>query len=185
MEIPDTTAPEIVISKYTYPVRVGTSREDIEAELRANFAAFDDKDATVTLEVEFTDDVSIIGLTDVKYKATDSVGNTAVSYGKLRITSIYEPVVYVGEKRVIREEGINLRSGEEITLSIDTQGVAYKVILATGKRTAAQLKGREALADYSTAETAELGALNEGIYTVLIVTEQRDYFRILIAVEDY
>ena len=94
-------------------------------------------------------------------------------------------MVYIGEKRVIRDEGINLRSGEEITLNIDTQGVAYRVILATGKRTAAQLKTMDDLGDYSTAETVELGALNDGIYTVLIITEQRDYFRILIAVEDY
>ena len=70
-------------------------------------------------------------------------------------------------------------------MNIDTQGVAYKVVLATGKRTAAQLKGMEALADYSTAEKVELGALNDGIHTVLIITEQRDYFRILIAVDNY
>ena len=183
--IPDTYAPEITINKKTYAVPVGTDRAAVEAELMNNFLAFDDRDSTVTLAVEFTEDLSVEGLTDVVYTATDSAGNTAKAYGKLRITSIYEPVVHIGETRVLREEGIALRSGENVTLQIQTQGVAYKVIVANGKRTAAQMKGLEAAAAYSKAETADLGVLRDGLYTVLIVTEQRDYFRILLSVERF
>ena len=182
MEFPDIQAPEIIINKPTYPIEQGTELEAVKAVLMNNFTVFDNGEGDVQKSVEIIGDIGNIGLLNVKYIAVDASGNKAEAYGKLRITSIYEPVITIGETRLLRDEGINLKSGENITLNIDTKGIAYKVILASGKRTAAQLKTVEALYAYSTEESAELGVLEDGFYTVLIVTEQREYFRILLAV---
>jgi hypothetical protein len=184
IEVPDQTPPEIVISKKTYPVREGTDRALVEQELLMNFVAFDDRGGEVTRTVEFTENLNSIGVTTVTYRATDSEGNVAEAHGKLRITSIYEPVVSIGEKRVITDEGVNLKSGENVSFHINSAGINYKLILASGKRTAAQLKGWDATYE-GTAETVDLGALDDGFYTVLIVTDQRDYFRVFISIEKF
>jgi hypothetical protein len=183
--VPDTTPPEIVVSKLTYPVRQGTDRGAVEAELLRNFTAFDPEGGAVTLSVEFTEDLDAVGVTTVIYRAADSEGNQAQPvYGKLRITSVYAPVVSIDGKRLVSDEGINLKSGENVTVSIDSAGIAYELILASGKWTAAQLKSMDALYE-GDASSVELGALDDGFYTILIVTEQRDYVRILVAVEDF
>lgn len=184
MEFPDVNPPEIIVNKPTYPVAEGTELEAIKLQLIGNFTVFDDGEGEIQKSVEIIGDVGAMGLLDVKYIAVDSAGNKTEVYGKLRITSVYEPVITIGETRILRDEGINLKSGENITLNIDTKGIAYKVIIASGKRTAAQLKTLEPLYAYNTGKTAELGVLENGFYTVLIVTEQREYFRILLAVTD-
>lgn len=185
VEIPDSTPPEIIISKKTYAIRVGTDRAEIEEALIANMVAFDDKDDSVHLAVEFTDNIETVGPTTVKYMATDTAGNTSVAYGKLRITSIYEPEIYIAGNQVLRDEGVHLKETEDVKLSIDTKGVAYKVILTSGILTSAQMKNIESLDGYIEASEVNLGILQKGLYTVLVVTEQREYFRILISVEDF
>jgi hypothetical protein len=185
LDIPDVTPPEIYLSRKTYAVREGTDRATIQAELMANCLVYDADGSDATLTVSFTENTSAIGLTDVTYTAVDSAGNETTVYGKLRITSVYEPVVHAGETRILREEGFSARAGEELILDINTSGVAYKVIVASGKRTAAQLKTYEVTSDYSTDETVDLGVMASGYYTILIVTEQRDYFRIFVSIEDF
>jgi hypothetical protein len=71
-----------------------------------------------------------------------------------------------------------------VSFHINSAGINYKLILASGKRTAAQLKGWDATYE-GTAETVDLGALADGFYTVLIVTDQRDYFRVFISIEKF
>jgi len=181
--VPDLTAPTIVVSKMTYAVKVGTDREQVMAALMANFVAFDDTDDSVTRTVQFTEDMEAEGLTDVTYTATDSAGNMTEAFGKLRITSIYEPVVTVSGKQALRDEGIRLQSGETITLQVDTAGVGYKVVMAEGLLTAAQMKGMDAVGSYTASSDIELGIHPDGVYTVLIITERREYFRLFIAVQ--
>lgn len=181
--VPDRTAPTIVVSKTTYAVKVGTERELIRAALMANFVAFDDTDETVTRSVQFTEDLDAEGLTDVTYTATDSAGNVTEAFGKLRITSIYEPVVTVSGTQALRDEGIRFKSGETITLHVDAMGVGYKVVLAEGLLTAAQMKGMDAVGAYTASSDIELGLQPDGVYTVLIITERREYFRLFIAVQ--
>ena len=122
-------------------------------------------------------------MTDVTYTATDSAGNMTEAFGKLRITSIYEPVVTVSGKQALRDEGIRLQSGETITLQVDTAGVGYKVVMAEGLLTAAQMKGMDAVGSYTASSDIELGIHPDGVYTVLIITERREYFRLFIAVQ--
>ncbi len=181
--VPDRTAPTVVVSKMTYAVKVGTPREQVMAALMANFAAFDDADDHVTRTVQFTENTDVEGLTDVTYTATDSAGNVTEAFGKLRITSIYEPVVTVNGIQALRDEGIRLKSGEAVTLRVDAMGVGYKVVLAEGLLTAAQMKGMDAVGSYTASSDIEPGILPDGVYTVLIITERREYFRLFIAVQ--
>lgn len=184
INVPDTVAPDIIVNKKTYSVRVGTPRSQIEAELLANFSAYDDMGDEVTLSVSFTDKLDVIGISEVKYSATDASGNTATVKEKLRITSIYEPVVYYGDKKIDRDEGVIVSADEELRLGVDCSGVAYKVIFKAGIKTEAQMKRDSTLVkDYSKDDTVSFGVLKKGIYTVCIITQERDYFTIRISVE--
>lgn len=184
IKVPDTQPPDIIVDKKTYSVRVGTERADIEANLLKNVSAFDDSGEAVTLAVKFTENTDVIGVTEVEYLATDSAGNTASVKEKLRITSIYEPIVYCGEEKLSRGDGIIVKANEELVFKIDCNGVAYRVLYKAGIRTEAQLKdGSTVVTDYAKADTVSLGVLEKGIYTVCIQTQERDYFTIRISVE--
>ena len=178
----DTAPPELVINKDIWTVRAGSDRAEVEAALIANAAAFDDSGEQVTVSVEFPESLDSIGIYDVRYYATDASGNTAEAYGRLRVTSIYDPVVYLDGIKIDRDDGIYLKVGEERMLTVNSAGVKFDLYLVTGRRTAAQIKGETPLANGSLGGDISLGELDAGIYTVLIVTEQRDYFRFLISV---
>ena len=181
--VPDTTAPEVLVSKKIYSVRIGTDRAQIEAELLANFSAYDDSEGEITKSVKFTDALNVIGLTEVEYTATDSAGNSATVKEKLRITSIYEPVIRYGEQKLARGEGIIVSADIPLELDIDCNGVAYAVKIKAGIRTEAQMKDGTTVSDYTKEENISFGKLEKGIYTICIITQERDYFRILVSVE--
>ncbi len=178
----DTAPPEIVINKDTWTVRAGADREALRAELIANAAAFDDSGEAVSVSVELPESLDTVGVYDVKYSATDTAGNTAELYGRLRITSIYDPIVHIGGVKVDRDEGVYLAEGEEILLAVNSAGIRFDLYLASGRKTAAQIKGESPLHEDRQSGTLSLGTPEAGIYTVLIVTEQRDYFRFIISV---
>ena len=184
IDVPDTTAPDVVISKTVYSVRAGTERSIVEGELLANFAAFDNEAGEIQLSVEFTDDLSVTGISTVRYIAKDAMGNTAVKEGRLRITSIYEPEVYYGEIKLSRDDGVVIDGDEDIKLLVNCAGLSYKAVIEEGIRTVAQMKsGATELTDYTTDGELSLGSLEAGIYTICIINQNRDYFRIIISVE--
>ncbi|MBO5416398.1 MAG: hypothetical protein J6A83_07190 [Clostridia bacterium] len=184
VKVPDTSSPDLIISKATVSVREGTDRAEVERELLANIVAFDNEPGEIKLSVRFTDDLSLIGVTDVEYSATDAAGNTTVKYGRLRITSIYEPVVYYGDKKLSRDDGLILPEGENITFNIDCAGLSYRALIKKGIKTASQMKsGITELTDYTLSSELDLGTLEKGIYTICIINQNRDYFRILISIE--
>lgn len=183
IKLPDVTPPEIVVNKKIYSVRAGTDRAQIEAELLANFAAFDDMGGEVKCSVVFTENIDAVGVTEVEYIAIDSEGNSASVKEKLRITSIYEPEVFYGGKKLSRDDGLIVKVGDNIKLGVDCNNVAYTVKIKSGIRTEAQMKDGTTVQSYSKDETVSLGELTKGIYTICIITQERDYFRILISVE--
>ena len=184
IKVPDTTPPEIVISKKIYSVRIGTAREEIEAALIGNFIAFDDMGGEITLSVRFTENIDAIGVTEVEYIATDSEGNSTTQKGKLRITSIYEPIVIYGDIKLDRGDGAIVSADEELIMNIDCNGMPFMVRIKAGNRTEAQMKdGSTVVTDYTTENIVSFGKLEKGIYTVCIITQERDYFTIIISVE--
>ena len=121
----DKTPPELVINKDVWTVRAGGNREELLAALRANATAFDDSGESILIDVTIPEDVESVGIYDVRYSATDSSGNTTELYGRLRVTSIYDPIVYIGDLKVDRDDGIYLGVGEEITLTVNSAGVEF------------------------------------------------------------
>ena len=184
IKVPDTTPPEIVVAKKIYSVRIGSTREEIEAALLSNFDAFDDMGGEVTRSVKFTQNIDVIGVTEVEYTAIDSEGNRVTQKEKLRITSIYEPVVRYGEVKLDRGDGVIVSADEELIMNIDCNGMPFMVRIKAGNRTEAQMKdGSTVVTDYITGGTVSFGMLEKGIYTICIVTQERDYFKIIISVE--
>lgn len=184
IEVPDTTAPELLISKTVYSVRVGTERSVIESELLANFAAFDNEEGEIHRSVEFTDALNVVGVSTVRYIATDAAGNTTVKEGRLRITSFYEPEVYYGEIKLSRDDGVMIKEGADVTLLVNCAGLSYRAVIKEGIKTVAQMKdGVTEITDYTLDGELSLGSLEDGIYTVCIINQNRDYFRIIISVE--
>jgi hypothetical protein len=120
----------------------------------------------------------------MEYIATDEAGNSASVKEKLRITSIYEPIVTYGETKLYRGEGTIVSADEELIMSIDCGGAPYSVRIKAGNRTEAQMKdGSDIVTDYTTESEISFGKLEKGIYTVCIITQERDYFKIIISVE--
>ena len=185
ISIPDGTAPVISISKYVYSIVVNADRDEVEAALLQNFNAYDD-DQNITLSVEFPEDLSTTGVYAVKYIAIDSSGNRSEASGRLRIASGEEPWVYVGGEQIDRDASVILKSGEDQAVRVDAGGRPYKILIKEGVKTVAQMKtGSTCITDYTaTEEEIPLTTLkSQTYYTLCIVTQDRDYFRIIIYVE--
>ncbi|MBR2650266.1 MAG: hypothetical protein IKD45_01260 [Clostridia bacterium] len=183
--VPDTSAPEIIIKHTTYSVRIGSDAETVRAELLANFAAIDDTEGEITYGVSFDTDLTSVGIFAVTYTATDAAGNAATASGRLRVTSLREATVSYGEARVFRDGSLILGEDSELILNIDSSDLYYKVVLAEGINTVAQMKPYgETVKDYSLDESIDLGKLAVGTYTLAIVNQERDFFLIYIAVVD-
>ncbi len=179
----DVTAPIVMVLKPVITVVAGIDRSELEALLLANVTATDN-DGNITYAAEFTDDLSASGTTKVTLTATDSAGNASVAECTLRILSSAEPIVRVGEELIARDATYYAESGKEIVLAIDSEGQPYSVYMKTGIRTVAQMKIDQTDITDGYVKDAEvsLGALERGFYTVVIQTQSRDYFRIIIYV---
>jgi len=181
--VPDTTAPEIIIRHTTYSVRIGTDPEAARGELLSNFAAIDDTEGEITYSVSFDTDLQSIGIFPVEYTATDAAGNSATAAARLRVTSLREASVTFGGERIFREGSLIIGRETELVLGIDSSDLYYKVVIAEGVNTAAQMKPfGKTVKDYSLDDTLDLGTLAVGTYTLAIVNQERDYFLIYIAV---
>jgi len=181
--VPDTAAPEILIRYTTYSVRVGSDPAAVREELLANFSAIDDTEGEITYDVSFDTDLTVIGVYNVEYRATDSAGNTATATARLRVTSLREVTVSYDGTPIFRDGSLILSENSELILQIDSSDLYYKIILAEGINTAAQMKPYgETVKEYSLDEIADLGTLPVGTYTLAIVNQERDYFLIYIAI---
>ena len=181
--VPDTTAPEIIINNTTYSVRVGSDPTQVREELLLNFAAIDDTDGEIFYDVTFDTDLTTIGIFNVSYLATDAAGNTATAVARLRVTSLREPTVTYRGARIFRDGSLVLGVGTELRLEIDSSDLYYKIVVAEGINTVAQMKPEgETVKAYSLDEIAELGTLPVGTYTFAIVNQERDYFLFYVAI---
>ena len=179
----DTEAPIVTVQKSVITVRAGSDRTEIEKLLLANVFATD-KDESLTYSVEFTDDVSTAGSFTATYTVKDSAGNEARAECRLRIVSGAEPDVSINGTQIDREATYYAESGEKLTLTVFVEGQPYCVYYESGIKTVAQMKiGSTDLTDgYVKDATVEIGALESGYYTLIVQTQSRDYFRIIIYV---
>ena len=179
----DTEAPIIAVQKNVVTVTVGSDRSEVEKLLLANISA-DDRDADLSCSVKFTDDISVSGSFTAIYTVTDSSGNSANAECRLKVVSGTEPKVSINGTQIDREGTYYAESGAELTLTVDVGGQPYCVYTESGIKTVAQMKiGSTDVTDgYVKHTTIELGALESGYYTLIIQTQSRDYFRIIIYV---
>ena len=94
-------------------------------------------------------------------------------------------IIYVyGEIKLSRDDGVIISHGDDIRLKVNCAGLSYRAVLKEGIKTTAQMKdGITELTDYTLSGELALGRLEKGIYTICIINQNRDYFRILISVE--
>ena len=103
---------------------------------------------------------------------------------KLRITSIYTPEVICNNVKLDRGEGLIVSAGEELVMNINCNGSPFMVKIKAGNRTEAQMKdGATVVTDYTTESDISFGKLEKGLYTICIITTERDYFKIIVSVE--
>ena len=92
----------------------------------------------------------------------------------------------MGGEQIDRDASVILKSGEGQTVLVDAGGRPYKILIKEGVKTVAQMKtGSTVITDYTaTEEEISLSTLkSQTYYTLCIVTQDRDYFRIIIYVE--
>ena len=179
----DLEAPIVATQKAVVTVSAGTDREEIEKLLLDNVSATD-RDGNLTYIVEFTDNISVSGVTSVTYKVSDSSGNVATAECKLRITSGEEPKVTIGGSLIERDGSYYAEGGEELVITVDVGGQPYCVYMESGIKTVAQMKiGSTDITDgYVDTTEVNVGVLESGYYTIIVQTQSRDYFRIIIYV---
>ena len=179
----DLEAPIVAVQKSVVTVSAGTDRAEIEKLLLDNVSATD-RDGNLTYFVEFTDNISVSGVTSVTYKVSDSSGNVATAECKLRITSGEEPKVTIGGNLIERDGSYYAEGSEELVLTVDVGGQPYCVYMESGIKTVAQMKiGSTDITDgYVDTHEVNVGVLESGYYTIIVQTQSRDYFRIIIYV---
>jgi len=183
VKLPDIKAPVVAISQNIIVVRVGTSVTDVEALLRDNVTA-SDLDLNLTYTFEYDIDLNNTGSCQVTYKVSDSSGNVTSVNGILRVAAENEPVVMVNGDLVVRDT-IYVAEDNTLMLGVETLGEPYSVVYKSGLKSVGQMKiGVTYLAmNADTAEEILLPFEERGYYTVCIITQSRDYYRIQIYVE--
>lgn len=178
----DTEAPVVVVSKSVITVKAGSDRAEVEALLLANVSATD-RDGELTYSVEFGD-VSASGSIMATYTVRDSSGNEAKAECRIRVVSGSEPDTAINGIKIDREGTYYAESGEELTLTVNAEGQPYCVYIESGIKTVAQMKiGATDITDgYVKDASVSLGTLESGYYTLIVQTQSRDYFRIIIYV---
>lgn len=183
VKLPDTKAPVVALDKNIIVVKVGTSVSELEELLRANIAA-SDVDPDLTYTFEYSIDLNVSGSCQVTYRVSDSSGNTASVNGILRVSENSEPVVTVNGELVVRDT-IYVAEDDTLMLSVELLGEPYSVVYKSGLKSVGQMKiGVTDLArNATTAEEILLPFEESGYYTVCIITQSRDYYRIQIYVQ--
>lgn len=180
----DKDAPVITLIKDCVYAKAGTDSADILALLTANMSV-SDADTNVTVDIDFTDDLTVEGTTAVTYTAKDSFGNVSTKTGWLRLTAASEPEVKVDGEAVGRDSVYLGKLADELNLSVDTDGEPYSIVFKKGVYTTAQMKiGATVLVrDAETVTSTELPFTEAGYYTICIRTQSRDEYLFIVYVD--
>lgn len=175
--IPDTTAPVVDLIKDIIIVKVGTDAAEVEKLLTENVVAYD-LDPNLTVNAEYTADLSVPGAVQVTYTVSDSSNNTGTDTGVLRIASNSEPEVKINGEIVPRDTIYLADADEEIKLTVETQGEPYSVVYKNGIKSSGQMKigVTDVVTDAVKADEIILPFSENGCYTVCIKTQSRDYY---------
>lgn len=181
---PDRTAPIVALKQDVIVVKAGMEQKDLDVLLEENVIA-SDLDANLTVTLDYTADPGVTGTSRVTYTVTDSSGNAASVTGTLRISALSEPVVSINDEIVYRDTVYVAQHGEALKLTVNTEGEPYSVVYKQGVKTLGQMKnGTTELVRDAEDDTALTLPFTAGdYYTVCIITQSREYYRIQIYVE--
>ncbi len=181
----DYRAPSLIIDKGIISASIDLSDEEIEALLRANMAASDNRTASDKLIYEF-EYTKTVGKNSVIYKVTDEAGNTTSREGWIRFYDGKEARIKVNGEIVERESTVIVQKGNQ-NITVEFSGEPYKLEWEQGKKTAANLKtGANSLTGgYSkeTNKTYQVSLNDSGYYTFLLTTQGRDTIRFVLYAE--
>ncbi len=181
----DYLAPTLIIDKGIISASINLSDEEIEALLRENMAASDNRTASNKLIYDF-EYVRTIGKNSVIYKVTDEAGNTTLREGWIRFYDGNEARIKVNGEIVERDSTIIVEKGNQ-DITVEFTGEPYKLEWEQGKKTAGNLKtGAASLTNgYSqeTNKTYQVSLNDSGYYTFLLTTQGRDTIRFVLYVE--
>jgi hypothetical protein len=172
----------ITVLKSVITVSVGSDRNEVEALLLANVSAVD-RDKELTYSVDFSD-IATSGIFTATYTVADSSGNAATAECRLRVVSGSEPEALINGSKIDREGTYYASNSEELILEVDVDGQPYCLYIDSGIKTVSQMKiGSTDITDgYVKDASVNIGKLESGYYTLIIQTQSRDYFRIIIYV---
>ena len=180
----DKDAPVITAKKDQIIAKVGMDRAVILDMLAENITV-NDVDEDVEVNIQFTEDLTVEGVTTVTYTATDSSNNTSTKTIWLKLTSQGEPEVKV-DGEVVGRDSVYLGSlTDDLNLTVDTDGEPYSVVYKKGVFTTAQMKiGSTTLVrDAESVMNVELPLEESGYYTICIRTQSHDEYLFIIYVE--
>lgn len=181
----DYMPPTLIIDKGIISASIEMSDEEIEALLRANMAASDNRTASDKLIYDF-EYVRTVGKNSVIYKVTDEAGNTTSREGWIRFYDGNEARIKVNGEIVERDSTIIVEKGNQ-DITVEFTGEPYKLEWEQGKKTAGNLKtGATSLTNgYSqeTNKTYQVSLNDSGYYTFLLTTQGRDIIRFVLYVE--
>lgn len=185
--IKDRTAPKILLNKNLISASLDASDAELEAIIRDNYIASDDVTAAGDLEFRYEiPSVSTAGTYAVTYYVEDEAGNVASATGWIRLYNGQEMRIEVNGERVERDETIIVSAGTQ-TITVVHNGEPYKVEWRKGLKSLGQMKNNaNTLSDYTEATEKEmtLELTEAGYYTILLTTQGRDTYRIVIYVEE-
>ncbi len=181
----DYMPPTLIIDKGIISASIDLSDEEIDALLRENVAASDNRTASNKLIYDF-EYVRTVGKNSVIYKVTDEAGNTTSREGWIRFYDGNEARIKVNGEIVERESTIIVEKGNQ-DITVEFTGEPYKLEWEQGRKTAGNLKtGATSLTNgYSqeTNKTYQVSLNESGYYTFLLTTQGRDIIRFVLYVE--
>lgn len=183
--IADYIAPTLIIDKGIISVSTDLSDEEINALLRANTAASDNRTPSDKLVYEF-EYVRTVGKNSVTYKVTDEAGNTTSRVGWIRFYDGTEAIIRVNGEIAERDSTTVVEKGTQ-SINVDFSGEPYKLEWEPGRKTAGNLKtGASSLTNGYSQEknkTYQVDLNESGYYTFLVTTQGRDIIRFVLYVE--
>lgn len=182
----DRDAPTIVFDTPTVKLMQGSADAALSAALSTGYTVFDGANTLPANAVAYVStgvDLTAPGLYGAAYTVTDAAGNTTTATRWVQIYSKDLPLVTVDGERADPDGLMMLKAVGSHRLAVTNLKPAaepYKVYLRRGIWSAGQMKGSAVLTpDAGGGFTLD----SAGYYTLYIVTQSRQTFRVLLYVE--
>lgn len=185
--IKDRVAPTILLNKNLVSASLEATAEELEELLRNNYVASDNETVASNLVFRYEiPNVQVAGTYVVTYYVEDEAGNVASTTGWIRFFKGEEVSVQVNGIRVERDETIVVSAGTQ-DITVVHNGEPYKVEWRKGLKSLGQMKNNANILTGYTEETEKhmtLELTETGYYTILLTTQGRDTYRLVIYVEE-